>query len=691
MLQRPMVPQQTQQDGDDREPRLWRPDSEREALSRVNAHAVPPPGTTVEGGEFQGPLYELWGASMRTEAIRAALSATTPAQLRARLMLPTASDRAAWADVDRSTIEAIGRDAERERGTPWADLLASAFARYVRDGDRRQYEKALSQRQDRLTRAVVMAAATDTSHEPAGGWLDEAADGAILLCEQSTWSLPAHDDAHARRGFVLSDAESPYVDLWAGEIVAQLAVADHVLGERWDESWPGVRERIRLEAERRVFTPFERRDDFWWLGYWRDVNNWNPWILSNVVLAAVLLIDDTQRLAEIVGRALESLDRYVATLPDDGAIDEGVAYWWNGAARMLECLDVVARVTDGALDAGAVPVIREVLRFPLRMQLDADWYVNVADGWARSSGRQPWQVPFRWGRRWGDDAVVAWASGGRRPGGPVAFPDGGLPRLVRALADTDWRDAVPARPPLPARTWLPSVQVLVARARAGSPEGLALAAKGGTNDENHNHKDLGSFILAAGGRPLLVDIGKPTYTAQTFSPARYAIRAMQSGWHNAPAPHGVEQGAGPDFVAHLAGVRGTTPTTADAGIGAELELDLSHSYPLADSENWRRTFRLVSSHRVEIVDAWRLDRSPASAVHLIAAGEVDVRGDQVVVRADGQGIRITTAEDVAPVAEVWELDDPELIAVWGERLTRLTYSLPEPEGRLTTIVEELAA
>jgi hypothetical protein len=725
MLQRPTVPSDApHEDGDDAA-RLSPGNAEREALSRVNAHAVPPPGTAVEGREFRGPLYELWGALMRTDSLRTSLATSTAAQLRARLMLPSASDRTAWAGFDRSTVEVIAGDAEAERGTAWPELLASVFARYVRDGDRRQYEKALDERQERLTRAVVMAAATDASHESAGRWLAEAADGAILLCEQSTWSLPAHDDAHARRGFVLSDAESPYVDLWAGEIVAQLAVADHVLGERWDESWPGVRERIRYEAERRVFSPFEDRDDFWWLGYWRDVNNWNPWILSNVVLAAVLLIDDTERLAAILGRALESLDRYVATLPLDGAIDEGVAYWWNGAARMLECLDLVARITDGALDAADVPVIREVARFPMRMQLGADWYVNVADGWARSSGRQPWHVAFRWGTRLRDDAVVAWASGGRLPGAPVAFAGGGLLRLMHALADEGWRDAVPAEPPLPARTWLPSVQVLVARARAGSSDGLTLAAKGGTNDENHNHKDLGSFILAAGGRPLLIDIGKPTYTAQTFSPARYGIRAMQSGWHNAPSPHGFEQGAGPDFVAHVTGVRAATPTDPDAGVVAELELDLSHAYPLADAESWRRTFRLVSGHRVEVVDAWRLDGSPgngrgsgvgegagfrqaqptvvqaqpaaaqylpaASAVHLIAAGDVDVRGDQVVVRADGQGIRITTAEGVVPEAEIWELDDSELIAVWGERLTRLTYSLPAPEGQLTTIIEELGA
>ncbi|QDZ16226.1 heparinase II/III family protein [Humibacter ginsenosidimutans] len=648
------------------------------ALSRVNAHAAPPSGTDVRHTEFRGPLFASWGERMRVDALLRALGSQSPERLRDRVGIPTASNRGAWSGFDAVTIEGITNAAVAERGEAWAEAKASDFARFVRDGDRITYETALEARQQRLTRAVVTAAVTD---DPA--WADEAADGVVLLCEQSTWSLPAHDDAHSRRGFVISDAASPYLDLIAGEIVAQLAVADRVLGERWDADWPGLRERLRHEAETRVFAPFETRDDFWWLGYWRDVNNWNPWILGNVLLAAVLLIDDAERVARIAARALDSLDRYVATLPEDGAIDEGVAYWWNGAVRMLECLDLVARATDGELDAAAIPVVAEVLRFPMRMQLGDDWYVNVADGWARSSGTEPWQVPFRWGSLLGDHQVVAWASGGRRPGRPVADVRSGLPRLLRALSDSAWRDVGPAPAPLPSAVWLPSVQVLVARATAGDPAGLALAAKGGTNDENHNHKDLGSFIVACDGRPLLVDVGKPTYTAQTFSEHRYEIRAMQSGWHNAPAPLGLEQGAGPDFHANV--VRAPNderPVT--------LELDLSDAYPLSHGDRWSRTFRPVSAARAEIIDTWSLAMgSPTgTSVHLVAAGSVRIDGAEAVVRDGAAGIRITTSHGIVPTSEVWELDDPELTRVWGDRLTRLTYDLPS-EGTLTTIVEAL--
>ena len=226
------------------------------------------------------------------------------------------------------------------------------------------------------------------------------------------------------------------------------------------------------------------------------------------------------------------------------------------------------------------------------------------------------------------------------------------------------------------------------RATAGDERGLALAAKGGTNDENHNHKDLGSFIVAARGRPLLVDVGKPTYTAETFGDRRYAIRAMQSGWHSTAAPHGFEQGAGPAFLTRV-------DETPDDGtrLPVTLRLDLAPAYPLGGSERWTRTLRLVSATRIEVADAWRLDDAPTGpgAIHLVAAGTVTVEGTDAVVTADGRRIRITTDERVPPRTELWELDDPELIEVWGAHLTRLTYPIGTSAGTLTTIIEEVGA
>ena len=103
--------------------------------------------------------------------------------------------------------------------------------------------------------------------------------------------------------------------------------------------------------------------------------------------------------------------------------------------------------------------------------------------------------------------------------------------------------------PLPLQSWLPGIQVLTAREIEGSDQGLFLAAKGGTNGESHNHNDIGSFIVALDGVPVLIDAGVGEYTKQTFSNRRYELWPMVSPYHNLPTVNGHQQQPGVEFAA----------------------------------------------------------------------------------------------------------------------------------------------
>jgi hypothetical protein len=80
-----------------------------------------------------------------------------------------------------------------------------------------------------------------------------------------------------------------------------------------------------------------------------------------------------------------------------------------------------------------------------------------------------------------------------------------------------------ARPPLLRDVWFDELQVMAAREQAGSAAGFYVSAKGGHNDESHNHNDVGSFVVYLDGKPLLVDPGVETYNIKTFSPQRYEL------------------------------------------------------------------------------------------------------------------------------------------------------------------------
>jgi hypothetical protein len=659
------------------------------------------------------PLSRAWGDAASAPALEKALEGA-----RDRLTICPASD-AGWQLAADHALAELRTQAEAEKGTPWPQPLVSHYARYFRDGNRTAYEGLVASRQQRLTRAVVMAAVDGPE-----GWLDEVIDGAYLLCEQSSWSWAAHDDVYIRSGEVVPDRARPYLDLGAGEVVAQLAWVDHLLGAALDSRASGLRRRIRLEAQERVIRPFLDRLDWHWLGLDGDVHNWNPWIHSNIVVAALLLVDDPQLQAEVVARCIEGLDRFLASIPADGAIDEGFAYWWNGAGRALEGLALLEEASGGVLNPD-LPVIRALVAFPHRMHLGHRWFLNVADGPARAHNGLPWGMLHRWAVRLGDSDAAAHAAAfaavepepnaasglGRvltqltSLAPPTSRTRHTQPTSCTQLGDNKRRNEGPmGRLLLPSwGAYLPSVQIMVARQTPGSSDGLTLAAKGGHNGEHHNHRDVGSVVVAVDGVPLLVDAGQPTYTAQTFGPDRYRIRAMQSAWHSVPAPFGLEQGTGSSFAATVL----QEPTAEEP----TLELGLGAAYGLDHPEQWIRTSLMNRDlGSVVIDDRWNLPaqapegtRAPAGThdvdITYLVAGTVRVGSDATaIITPDGipaaettKGLHLRWKPATAVVlVDEWLLDDPLLSDIWGEKLTRIRFRMPaenRASGAFTLTVE----
>ena len=423
--------------------------------------------------------------------------------------------------------------------------LAHDYARYFRDGDRDAYEQVVFARQRRLSRAAVLAAAT---LDPL--WIDEVADGVTLLCEQSTLVLagPRRHLPPARRGRAdrhrpvprpRAQARSP--PSWRGSTTCWATSST--------STFPALRARIRYEVDRRVLTPFVDRRDWHWLGLDGDVHNWSA-------------VDPRQRpgrraapagrraapRADLVDLVVDGLDRYVASIPADGAIDEGYCVLVErrrpraGGARRAD-----ATRPRGALGAVTADALRETVAFPHRMHLGGDWYLNHADGPARPPDDQPWDVaaPGRpAGRRPG-------AAGSRRRPPPARTDrsrdeDQGLGRLLRALTDPDWIARGAGRRPAAARR-LVAVDPGAAgpaRGRAARP-GSPSRSRAGTTASTTTTTMSAACVVAVSGVPVLVDAGRPTYTAQTFGPDRYDIWTMQSSWHNVPEIRGTAQAVRP--------------------------------------------------------------------------------------------------------------------------------------------------
>jgi hypothetical protein len=576
---------------------------------------------------------------------------------------PPVTDRRYWARVPRETREQLLAQTAPMSGKPWPLLTATEYARFTADGDRQAYERPYFARRDKLSAAVITALLTGD----AGA---DITDGVWLLCEETTWCLPAHQPGG------LPDPDNPQVDLFAAETAALLAWTVLLTGEHAD--------RVRRAVKLRVLDPYRARDDWRWLGLngHEHLNNWTPWIHSNLLIASLLFDDEPQVTAN---RAVAALDRYLDMVPDDGGCDEGASYWWRAGASLAECLETLAEACGTDFGAFQLPKVRAIARYPMTAHIADNVHVNFADGGIRPPGIVP-HLLYRFAVRTGDSQLRQHARATRRHAASlVTGPNSSLGRVLGAITDDEWAAAPPEPFPAPLQSWLPATGVLTARERAGDPAGLFLAAKAGHNDESHNHNDVGSFIVAYKGRPLLIDPGAGVYTRQTFGPDRYQIWTMQSSWHNTPAPAGHPQAAG---RAH----RATDVSAALSAAAAELALDLAAAYPAtAGVRSWRRTLRLDrTAALISVHDSWELNQeSERSVCYLITQEQPQVAGATITLPS-GLVIDIDATVDGTSAGgisvERRDLDDPQLRAVWGEHLYRITLALPGQRGSLSTLI-----
>ena len=572
-----------------------------------------------------------------------------------RTLYPPAEDREAWDGIPANIREEIRAAAAEYASVDYPVRSASGFLAFVRTGDRQADEKPYFTRRRKLCAAVLNACAFP------GTYMDDVIDGIWMICEESSWVISAHNvnpipGAPAPAEYPLPDIRKPYIDLFCAQTGMILSLALSLLGKELDRVSPLIRERIRSEIRERILEPFMATDDFWWMGVRRrDLNNWTPWILSNILVCAILDPMPDKELAAYLTRSCEMLDRYIDTLPADGGCDEGAGYWNMAGGSLLDCLTLMETVTGGGIALWDNEKIRNILSFPVKAELGGGWFVNFADCDAR---------PYISGERMEKAGTVlndaALAALGTRMRGTVGDQLKDVPHLTRAL---DLVFHPPVRPDSPAAkeadTWLPDLQVRVARRGR-----WVLACKGGHNGENHNHNDAGSFILTLDGEPAVVDAGNMVYTAKTFSEERYTLWNVRSAWHNVPMIGGQEQREGTEHAAR--DVRYTPD-------GLEMNLEAAYAAE-AGVRSLRRSFELKETG-LRVTDTGRLGSAQEITWTFLLRDKPEIRPGRIT--AGKMLIRFPACLQAG--AEEKQVTDPRMARNWPGSLWRVTLQSGETE------------
>jgi len=587
---------------------------------------------------------------------------------------PPAADRAAWEklrdELEPERCAGILAHAQRYARTPVPALPATLYLEYARTGRREGYQDPM-----RVRRAMLASLALAECLEHEGRYLDPILDVAWAICEESSWSMPAHQT-------VLADVTHPVIDLAAAATALSLAELDLLLGDELD---PALGKRIRDELDRRCFTPYLTRHDHWWLynTALRNVNNWTAVCTAGVVGAAIYVEPDPARLAEILARAARSLDDYLDTFDPDGGSSEGPGYWSYGFGHYTLLAHLVEHRTDGQVSFFPDDRLRKIAEYPLRTQLSPGRYVPFSD--CDPDVRFiPAQLAYL-SRRLDIPDLMSLAHDQLRP--PAGGEEGNGARsgeLPWALRGLFWR-VDPAPRFVPRRhDWFSGMAWMLARLDPADPDALTLAVKGGHNAEMHNQNDVGSLVVHLRGESLITDPGRGRYTKAYFGPQRYEHVVNSSRGHSVPLPNGQEQLPGPEHGATV--IEHRADDTVDL-----LALEMRDAYPPeADLESLRR---VVTLHReaagwVELVDEVRFGSGPREFQSaLITFGEAEVDGSSVVVRGEradgGQPAALRIGFDpAAVVARVDTIPDVDLSG--GRRdLRRIVFSLPTPAESAT--------
>ena len=583
---------------------------------------------------------------------------------------PRASERASWEGLPSDARAALLETGERQLKTGWEVLIATQFLEYRRSGNRSRYEDARDRRRNKLHDLVIAECV-----EGKGRFADEIANGAWLTCEESFWGVPAHLGMQ-KAGAGLPDVSDPIVDLFAAETSSLLAWTEYLVGDLLTRVSPLLSERIRLEINRRILIPCLARNDFWWMGFsGAPVNNWDPWICSNWLTSALLVEPDEQRRRAAVAKVLKCLDVFLNSYAEDGGCDEGPSYWGRAAASLYDCLELLRAATGGQWDAYTMPLVREMGLYICRAHIYNEWYTNFGDAPARVFPEG--DLIYRFGKRVGDERMMAHGAFCTFETSEEATTWDSIGRQLPALFNLEVLRGAARAQALFRDVWLAGVQVMTARVKEGSAQGLYLAAQGGHNGQSHNHNDVGNFMVYADGMPAIIDVGVETYTAKTFSPQRYDIWTMQSAYHNCPTIDGVMQSAGREFAA-------TEVIYHAADRLAELRLNLAKGYPAeAHLATWNRALRLDrTSNTIDVVDEYQLTQA-AKVITLTlmtpCPAQVQTPGEVILPMPSGRPVHVAY-DGLALHARMERIpiEDAHLRRSWGERLYRILLQADAP-------------
>lgn len=395
--------------------------------------------------------------------------------------------------------------------------------------------------------------------------------------------------------------------------------------------------------------------------WWTTVShNWNQVCNGGMIVGALAVADEEPALARtVLSHALASVPRALTSYAPDGGWIEGPGYWSYATEYtvvLLAALDSALGTDFGLSKAKGFNVTGG---FRIHFVGPTGRTFNYADA-HDGAGNDPWM-------HWLGDRFrhpeYHWEAAASAGSHPTALD------LVWYRKPTI--SVAAARIPLDAL--YKGVNVVFFRTAWEDPNALFVGFKGGDNEANHAHLDLGTFVLDAMGKRWALDLGSDNYNLPGYFSAkeRWTYYRLSTMGHNTITIDGQNQN-----------VRAKAPVVVyrSSRWSSMALADLTEGYVPKATRVWRGIRVLKKPQEVLVED--EIDASEAAEVAwtMHTAAAITIHGSEAVLT---QGGKMLAARILSPPGAVFTVAraDPPPPQNPNEGVYRLMVRLLAPPGR----------
>lgn len=619
---------------------------------------------------------------------------------------PEYSDRKAWEELTAPFAKQLIKSGENYLDFKWELEPASFYLDYESGKSKTNKDKTTAKR------TALTCLTLAELCEGKGRFLPQIIDGMFHFAVIPTWNTPGETVRNRKTKRTLPEPDFRLVSLQSASTGALIAICLHFFKDEFDKVDPSIAKTVYRGLELNIFNPF--LDDSLtnngqeWFGIGRKgqkMGNWTTYCNMHALTAFLLCENDPLTLRRAMEKSLQSMDLYMDYAKLDGSCEEGPSYWNMAGAKVYDYSRMMFDFTAGAINLLKDEQLRRMAEWKSKTFIGDGWVTAFADGQAYSYGNSA--IHYRIGKDIGSqemiDLGIYLSANSKKKTFTKENLDNDIYRCLQTMryqkdfekeqkkalnkAGGDFELMKRSLRKSATSEWYQDNQHAILR----NQNGWYVAAKGGNNNEAHNHNDIGSGIVFYDNCPVIIDAGAATYTKDTFGKNRYKAWNVQSCWHNCPTVNGEDQPKGAEYKAE-----GSECNVAQ-GI---FSTDISKTYPVeASCTKWKRTWAL-DSKSVSISDEFALSsRKDADCENFLTNGKVYLPGETVGSYKVKNGevlieihsfdssvnyvIRMTCSTTVlTPSVEVKEIEDKRLSKMWGNELRRLRFT-SAPDAPLT--------